>query len=762
MATILEESGFDASADLKVVGTNPIKHDGLDKVTGRAKFGADAFLPGMLIGKILRSPHAHANIKSIDTSKAEALPGVKAVITSADFPEKAQGTGPGDMSRNAMAREKALYDGHPVAAVAATSENIAKQALKLIEVEYEVLPHVIDPVEAMKDGAPILHDYLRTKGMEGVEDKPTNITERMVTESGDVKTGFEEADEIIDKEFDSKPMHQGYIEPQATIVDYSEDGQVEIWCCTQAPFVYRDRLSAVLDIDCNKINIQQSELGGGFGGKTGFYGEPLATLLSKKSSRPVKITLTRGEVFRGTGPVSGTSSKIKMGCTKEGKITAAQAELVFQTGPYTGSMYFNAPNAMFTRYALENIHVVSYEVVSNRPKVNAFRAPCVPQIVFGVEGIIDELARKIGMDPIEFRLKNAAKEGHTTIYGDTWGPVGFVETLEAAKKCDHYLAPVKPGEGRGLAAGFWFNRGGETAASLNLAPDGTVTIAVGTADVAGSRISISMMAAEELGIPVDQVRVKMADTNSLGFYRVTAGSRTTYSVGRVIVDSARKCIAELRRRAAGIWDVPEDGVVFEEGKCRPASSNVGEFEPLSISDLCKQTTMSDGPICGHSEMYVTGAGPGFGVHIVDVKVDDKTGRVDVTRYTVIQDCGKAIHPQQVEGQIQGGAIQGVGWALNEEYIYNEKGCLDNPTFLDYRMPVASDVPMVETDIVEVPNPKHPFGLRGVGEVPVVPTMAAVGNAIGDVVGIRPQSLPMSPPKLLEIIEHAKAEGVYKG
>ena len=756
MATILEESGFNAEKELKIVGTNPVKHDGLDKVTGRANFGADFFLPGMLYGKILRSPHAHAIIKSIDTSKAAALPGVKAVMTSADLPEIPQGTPGGDMTRNAMAREKALYDGHPVAAVAATSEAIARRALKLIDVEYEVLPHVIDPVDAMKPGAPILHDYMRTNGDPDAEDKPTNVSEKMITTLGDVSKGFSDAEVVVEHEYDSKPMHQGYIEPQACVANYSKDGQIDLWTCTQAPFVYRDRLSGILKLDAAKINVQQSELGGGFGGKTGFYAEPLAIVLSRKSSCPVKMTLSRNEVFRGTGPVSGTHSRIKMGCTKDGRITAAEAELVFQTGPYTGSMYFNAPNAMFTRYDLENVHVTCFEVVSNRPKVNSFRAPCVPQIVFGVEGVIDEMARKIGMDPIDFRLKNACKDGHTTIYGDTWGPIGFIQTLEAAKKCDHYLSPKPEGVGRGVASGFWFNRGGETSGTLNLAPDGTVTIAVGTADVAGSRISIAMMAAEELGLPVDKVRVHMADTNSLGFNRVTAGSRTTYSVGMVVVDSSRQVIKELCRRAAGIWDVPVEGVVFEEGEVRPASSNVGEFEPMTISDICKKTTMSDGPICARSDMNVTGAGPGFGLHISDVKVDEGTGRVDVLRYTVVEDAGKAIHPLQVEGQYQGGAVQGIGWALNEEYIYGEDGRLQNASFLDYRMPVASDVPMIDTVIVEVPNPKHPFGLRGVGEVPVVPTMACIGNAIGDVIGVRPRSLPMSPPKILEIIEQRDA------
>ena len=753
MATILEDSKFDATRDLKTVGTNPIKHDGLDKVMGRAKFGSDFFLPGMLFGQTLRSPHAHAIIKSIDISAAEALPGVKAVVTRDDFPDIDPGSAAGDLTRTAMAREKALFDGHPVAAVAATSDAIAKRALKLIKVDYEVLPHVIDPADAMKPDAPILHDYIRTKGLDEPNDQPTNVTERMVSKMGDTEKGFAAADFIVEREFDSKPMHQGYIEPQGCVAEYSEDGQVELWCCTQGPYVYRDRLSAILKIDSSKINVRMSELGGGFGGKTGFYQEPLAIFLSKKASKPVKMALTRNEVFRGTGPVSGTKSKIKMGIRKDGRITAAQAELIFQTGIYTGSMYFNAPNAMFTRYDLENVYIESFEVVSNRPKVNAFRAPCVPQIVFGVEGVIDELANKIDMDPIDIRLKNAAKEGYTTIYGETFGPIGFIETLEAAKASEHYQSPVKKGEGRGVGAGFWFNRGGETSTSMNIAPDGSVTVITGTADVAGSRISIAMMAAEELGIDVDKVRINMADTNSLGFNRVTAGSRTTYSVGMTVVDNARKCIDEFVKRAAEIWDVPEDAVIFENGECRPAGANVGDFEPLSISDITTQTTMSHGAVTASASMNVTGAGPGFGLHIVDLKVDEETGRTDITRYTVVEDAGKAIHPLQVEGQFQGGAVQGIGWALNEEYVYGEDGRLQNASFLDYRMPVTSDVPMIDTVIVEVPNPKHPFGLRGVGEVPVVPTMAAIGNAIGDAIGVRPQSLPMSPPKLLEIIDN---------
>jgi len=754
MPTILEQSGYSADRKLKVVGTNPVKHDGPDKVTGRAKFGADLIVPGMLFGKILRSPHPHAVVKSIDTSKAEALAGVKAVCTREDFPEIPQGTGFGDMTRNIMAREKVYYDGHPVAAVAATSESIAKKALKLIVVEYEILPHVIDAVEAMQPAAPILHDYLRTTGDGSAPDEPTNIVNRLAISMGDVEKGFAEADFIIEKEFDSQPMHQGYIEPQGCVASCSEDGQIDLYCTTQGTHVFRDRLSAILKTDSSKIRVSQSEMGGGFGGKTSFYGEPVAIVLSRKTRRPVKIVLTRNEVFRCTGPVAGSKSRIKMGATKDGRIVAAESELVFQCGAFAGSAHVNGAQAMFTRYALENIEVVSHEVASNRPKVNAFRAPCVPQVVFGVEGIVSELAAKVGMDPLDFRLKNAAAEGYTTCYGVTFGPIGFVETLEAAKACDHYRSPVPEGQGRGVSAGFWFNRGGDTTGSLTVAPDGSVTILLGTSDVAGSRLSISMMAAEELGVPLDKVRAVFADTSSIGNNRVTAGSRTTFSAGMVIVDSARQAIAEMTRRAAEIWDVPEDGVTFQDGEFRPAGANVGEFDPLTIADIASRTSVSHGAIAGHTEMNVTGEGPGFGLHIVDVEVDKETGRVDVKRYTVVEDAGKAIHPLQVEGQYQGGAVQGVGWALNEEYVYGEDGRLQNPSFLDYRMPVASDVPMIDTVIVEVPNPNHPFGLRGVGEVPVVPTLAAVGNAIGNAIGIRPQSLPMSPPKLLELIDGA--------
>lgn len=758
MTSILDKPGFNPHRKYKIIGTSPVKFDGFDKVTGRARFAADAFLPGMLVGKLLRSPHPHAILKRIDVSKAAKLAGVKAIVTRDDFPEIKQGTGAGDTVRLVMAREKVFWEGHPVAAVAAVSESIAREALRRIDVEYEVLAHVIDANEAMQPGAPILHDYLRTKGVTGPEaEKPTNIVERCAFSLGDVAKGFAQAEIVVERSFDTKPIHQSYIEPQSCIASVSEDGEVDLWCCTQAPFVYRDRLSAILEIDSAKIRVRQSELGGGFGGKSTFYAEPVAIVLARKAKCPVKITLTRAEVLRATGPVAGTRSRLKMGCRKDGTIVAADAELVYQAGPYAGSGFTSAARAMLTRYDIENVTIVAREVVSNRPKTTAFRAPGVPQAIFAAEGVIAEMAKTIRMDPIEFRLKNAIAEGHKTIYGATFGRIGLIETLQAARACEHYRSPVPDGQGRGVACGFWFNNAGETAGSMSLAPDGSVTILVGTADVGGSRISAAMMAAEEFGIPVDRVRVAWADTHSLGYNRVTAGSRTTFSNGMIIVDSARKIIAELCRRAAKIWNVPEEGVVFEDGHCRPAGSNVGNFPPLSMKDITAKTTYTMGAVSAHSEMNVTGFGPGFAVHIVDVDVDEETGRVSVKRYTIVQDAGKAINPLQVKGQMEGAAVQGVGWGLSEEYIWGADGKLQNPSFLDYRVPVASDVPLIDTVIVEVPNPKHPFGLRGVGEVPVTAATAAIADAIGEVVGIRPRSLPMSPPKILKLIEEARAK-----
>lgn len=754
------ETSRRTARQFKHIGTRIDRPDGVDKVTGRARYGADLDLPGMLHGATLRSPHAHANLISIDTSKAKALPGVKAVVTRDDFadqPSEMVQAGElqvnyRDVVRNIMAREKVLYDGHPVAAVAATSMVIARKALKLIEVEYEVLPHVIDPVEAMQEEAPLLNENQLTVGVEPPPTKPSNTASVKKVQKGDIEEGFKQAEVIVEREYNTKPVHQGYIEPQACVGSYTEDGRGELWVSSQGPFMYRAFTARLIGMDISKLNVTPAEIGGGFGGKNNVYGEPVAMVLSRKSNRPVKMVMSRNEVFRATGPTSGGHMKVKIGATKDGRITAAQASLIYQAGAFPGSPTGPATMTAFACYDVENVDVAGYDVIVNRPKVAAYRAPGAQLIAFAVESAIDELAKKLDIEPIEFRLINAAKEGTKAAYGPTFGPIGMVETLEAVKNHPNFKVPLGPNQGRGVASGFWFNIGGATSVTMNVNADGSVALLVGTPDIGGSRASMSLMAAEELGIDPDDVQTTVADTKTLGFNFLTAGSRTTFAVGKVTIETSREVIKKMKARAAKIWEISEDAVVWDDGHARPTSSNAGDFEPLSFKEIAKAAADAGVPIAGHVETNVSGAGPSLATEAVDVEVDPETGQVKILRFTVAQDAGKAIHPSYVEGQYQGAAVQGIGWALNEEYIYDEKGRLENPNFLDYRIPVASDLPMIDTVVVEVPNPNHPYGVRGIGETSIIPVMAAVSNAIENAVGVRLRDLPMSPPKVLKAID----------
>lgn len=730
-----------------VVGTRPLRPDGIDKVSGRAKFGADAFAPGMLTGSVLRSPHAHARIKAIDTSKAEALPGVKAVVTAADFEDRDDDLR--DVLVNCLARDKALYDGHAVAAVAATTPAIAKKALKLIDVDYEVLPHVTDVEKAMEESAPIVHESLRRNG------KPSNIASTCEFGHGDIEKGFGEADVVIERTFRTEATHQGYIEPHACLASVGPDGQGELWCCTQGHFMVRNTCAELLGMDFSKLRVTASEIGGGFGGKTTVFIEPVALALSRKANRPVKMVMSREEVFRASGPTSSSAIRVKIGIAKDGRITAGEAELKYQGGAFPGSPVDMGTMSAFACYDVENLKAYGFDVVTNRPRQAAYRAPGAPMSAFAVESVIDELAEAIGMDPIDVRLKNAAKEGTKSSYGPTYQRIGLVETLEAAKAHPHYTAPLGPNQGRGVACGFWFNFGGETCVSLNISKDGTVGLSLGTPDIGGSRASICQIAAEELGIDYDRVRAIVADTSALGFNDVTEGSRVTFSSGLATIKAAQDAIGKLCARAALMWDIPPEAVIWERGHARPSGSNAGDFEPLSLKEIAAASAETGGPIAGHHEVNAGGAGPSFATHIVDAEVDPETGACKVTRYTVVQDAGKAIHPSYVEGQFQGGAVQGIGWALNEEYIYGEDGTLQNAGFLDYRIPVASDLPMIDTVIVEVPNPGHPYGVRGVGETSIVPPMAAIANAVSAATGVRMTSLPISPPRLLNAMDSPK-------
>ena len=757
-----------SNQEFNVVGTRPIRHDGNDKVTGRARYSADITLPRLLHGKILRSPHAHARIMSIDASRALALPGVEAVVTAADFSQprgRIADLGEGAManpkwiSNNCLASEKALYKGHAVAAIAATSLHLAEHAISLIDVDYEVLPGVTDVLEAMKDDAPVLHERLanlenaniRPGGLRDDDDteKATNISNHFFFELGDTEQGFKDADIVVEREYRTATVHQGYIEPHSATAMWGEDGKLTIWCSSQGHFQIRDLTGLVLGVPVSQIKVIPMEIGGGFGGKTVIYLEPGAAVLSKKTGRPVKVSMGRAEVFEATGPTSGSYIRVKIGANKAGMITGADITMMYEAGGFPGSPINQACQCVLSPYDIANGRIEGYDVVVNKPKAAAYRAPGVPAAAFAAESVIDEICEKLGMDPLEFRTKNASKEGSRRIPGPVLQKVGYLETLAAAMDTEHYKTPLEgPNRGRGIAAGFWFNGTGPACATASVNADGTVSLIEGSPDIGGSRASMAIQVAEVLGLPAEDVHPTIGDTDSVGYTSLSAGSGATFKSGWACYEAATDIKQQLIQRAARIWDVSPDDVEYTDG----VASHKSDSElKLTFKQLAGRLIGTGGPVVGRGNVNPAGVGNSFAVHIVDVEVDPETGKVAVLRYTALQDVGKAVHPSYVEGQIQGGVVQGIGWALNEEYVYNKSGVMDNSSFLDYRMPTSLDLPMIDTVIVEIANPGHPFGIRGVGEVCIVPPMGAMANAIHNAIGVRMDVLPMSPGNILEAL-----------
>ena len=732
--------------DYKVIGTRPVRHDGADKVTGRAIYGADFDAAGLLHGKILRSPHAHAKIISIDTSKAEKLDGVKAVVTSKDFPQS-ESRKDQWLKDNILASDKALYAGQAIAGVAASNPHVAESALGLIEVEYEVLPPVLTTQEAMASNASILHDSLTTEELGEDTGVVSNVASHSQHVKGDISKGFEDADVIIEREYNTKTVHQGYIEPHNATALWSPDGRLHVWCSTQGSFVVRDSLAELLDLPVSMVRVTPTEIGGGFGGKIPIYVEPVAALLSRKTGAPVKIVMSRRETFEASGPTPGSQIKIKIGAKHDGTLTAAYAWMAMEAGAYPGSPVGAAVQCVFSTYDIENSTIDGFDVVVNKPKTAAYRAPGAPNAAFGAEQAINELAEKLGMDPIELRLKNVATEGTRRPDGPVFGKIGAKEVLEAMRDHPHYQSDKAEGTGRGVSIGFWFNIGFDSACNIAVNKDGSVNLTEGSTDIGGSRTSIAMHAAEVLGIPVEDVRPSVVDTDTIGFTAVTGGSRTTFATGWAAYEAAQDVKKQCIERAAKIWDVDANGLQMEDGVI--SSKSDSELR-MTFKELAEQLSDTGGGISGSASVNPSGVGGSFAGNIADVSVDPETGKTTVERFTCVQDVGKAIHPSYVEGQMQGGSVQGIGWALNEEYFMNDEGTMTNSTLLDYRMPTSLDLPMIDTVIVEVANPGHPFGVRGVGEANIVPPTPTIANAIYDATGKRMTQLPMSPGAILSV------------
>ena len=750
----------------KVIGTRPIRPDGTDKVIGRAEFGVDAHLPGMLYGRIKRSPYAHAIIKKIDASKALALQGVKAVVTNADFPQAGDATmtmGEGGVStarfmlEGIMASKKVRFRGQPVAAVAATDHHIAEDALDLIDVEYEPLPVVGDVREAMSENAPVLHESLRTRDMAPLSqtpsDKPTNIASHLRFARGDLEAGFSQAEVTVEREFQTSMFHQGYIEPHNGTAFWNKDGKLTVWCSTQGSFSVRANLATLLKIPVSRINVVPLEIGGGFGGKLVTYLEPVAAVMSRITGKPVKMLMTREEVFEATGPTSGTYMRVKMGARKDGTITAAEVYLAYEAGAFPGSPVGAGASCAISPYDIENFVIDGYDVVVNKPKTAAYRAPGAPAAEFAVESVVNEIAKQLDIDPIEMRLKNAAKEGSLRATGQKFGRIGAVEVMTAMKEHPHYKSELQgPNRGRGVAVGFWGNVGGERSATAAINPDGTINLVTGNVDIGGTRAATAMMLAETLGISAEQIQPHVVATDDIGATGLTGGSSSAFAIGWTMYELGLDLRKKLTERAARIWEVPVDQVTYgDDGTIRGPNDAEGKAREMGFREIAGRLARTGGAISAGLSTQKQGAGPAYGGHIVDVEVDKDTGKVTVLRYTAVQDVGTAIHPSYVEGQMQGGVAQGIGMALTEEYYWGPDGRMQNSSFLDYRMPTALDVPMIDTVLVEVPNPGHPYGVRGVGEVPIVPPLPAIQAAIADAIGINLYQAPMSPRVILEAI-----------
>ena len=743
-------------AKYSVVGKRLPRIDALSKVTGAAVYSGDVSLPGMLHARVLRSPYAHANIRRLDVTRARAVEGVMAVITAADVP--------GYKTRSPLLfaevphlpQDKVAYAAQPVAVVAATSVEIAEKALGLIEVEYEELPPVLDVLESMKPETPPIYPNLYTNFIArpptDKDARPSNIAYHMSISRGDLEAGFKEADLVMENTFHTQTVHHGYLEPFAAVASVDIAGKVTIWTQSQGVFTARQMIADFLGLPLSKVKLIPVEIGGAFGGKSYLPLAPLCGLLTMKTGRPVRMEMTRDEVLRDGKPAPACVATVKIGVTRGGRITAASASFIYDAGGFP-----EMSHAMFVRgnvlsqYKIPNVKIEAFDVLTNKVPVTFYRAPSTPQSHFAVESQMDLVARTLGMDPLQFRILNAAEEGDMTPSGEVLPKVGFKETLETMVEYLKQKGPVRgDNRGRGVACGFWHGASGSFGAYVTMNTDGTITLVLGVTDVSGSRTSIAQIVAEEFGVPMENVTVVVGDTDTAPWASPSVGSMTVYSLSHAAHRACEDAKDQLKRLAAVRLGVDASDLAFAGGMVT-AKSDPGKS--ISLPSLARSSLgfRGEGPIVGRGSIGGLPAAPSVSVHAVDIEVDRETGKVKILSYAAAQDVGLAINPLSIEGQMQGAITQGIGWALMEGYIF-DGGKVQNSTFLDYRIPTTTDVPMIDTILVEVNSSTGIYGLRHVGEPPMVATLAAMANAVHSAIGVRMKTLPMTPEAILTAIK----------
>jgi xanthine dehydrogenase molybdenum-binding subunit len=745
------------------VGQRLPRVDGRARVTGQALYPADLDRPGMAHARTLRSPHAHATIRAIDTARAAALDGVLAVVTAADFSDLPVGStipmgeAGYDMwmvSHLNMARGKVHWVGQPVAAVAARDPHIAQAALDLIDVDYEVLEPVTSIAAAIAPTAPVLHDHVVTKGLDTPAAMPSNISSRTVIERGNAEHALAEAAAVGSADVLVDTSHQGYIEPQAMLAEVDADGFATVWTATQGHFATEIMIARMLGRPQSKLKVVPLEVGGGFGGKIAIHGEAVAVRLAEKCGRPVKLVLTREEMLQGgTGPTMGAMIAIQVAADAQGNLTAIKGTYHVDAGGLPGANPSLMMQASAALYQTPNLYLQGFDVTTNKPRTEAYRGPGGIQGAFAIEQAMDELCLQLKMDPLEFRKRNAAVTGSTMPIGTPFPSIGLTTILDAVGEHPCWTDTLEPGKhprGRGLALGYWRGTSMTSACHITVGSDGRPVVTMGSPDISGVRTAMTQVAADQFGLAPEDVYVHTGDTKSVGYSDGAAGSRVARTMTAAIVEAAADVLGQLRDRAAGLMQAPPNRVEYTDGIFRTDGDGAAS---ISLAELM-QETLTQGAIVGRGTSTKLPLGVEIGAHVCDVEVDPDTGQVTILRYTAFQDVGRALNPTAVEGQMQGSVVQGLGWALTEGYDYDENGRLRNASLLDYRMPTALDVPPVDCVILETPVPDVPYGVRGVGEVPIVPVGACVANAIRRAVGVRVNRMPMTPERVFRAMRRA--------
>jgi CO/xanthine dehydrogenase Mo-binding subunit len=741
-----------------VIGTEILRRDGPEKLTGQARYTADLALPGLLTARLTLSQYASARITRIDTSAAKTMPGVVAVFTADDL--SLTGAQSGARRLNFLAKDRVVFTGQPVAVVLAETEAQAEDAAAAVEVEYAPDSAVTDPIQGMAADAPTvrelpaagaeeadLHAAVVKDQEEEKEDLPANVSNSIRFHRGDLEQGLAEADVVVEGTYTCNYVHQGYLETQTSLVAPDPaTGGVVVYTSTQATFYTRDEVAAALGLPVSKVRCVAMTIGGAFGAKYVLI-DPFVASLAVKVNRPVRLAYTRSEDFLAANPSPMTVFEVKLGAKRDGTLTALQARVVFDTGAYSGSALSIGCLLLGGYYRFGSFDIRGYEVMTNKPGVGAYRAPGAPQASFALESVLDDVAAKIGMDPMELRLKNCIVEGDLWPDGNPWPVIGLKECLEALKAHPVWQSrdTLGPNEGVGIGAGGWPGGKGPAAAACRMDPGGTLSINVGAVDLTGQTTTFALIAAEAFGIDPDKVRIITSDTETAPHSPGSGGSQITYTVGGAVLEAAVEARKQALAIAAQELEASVEDLEIVDGQVKikgvPGRS-------IGLDVIARLSTSRYEPIYGRGATAHKMIAPGFAAHLAKVRVDPDTGEVTLLAYVAAQDVGKALNPPAVEGQILGGAVQGIGWALSEQMVYDSEGQLVTSTFMDYAMPKAPSLPPIEVILVEVPSPDGPYGARIVGEPPIIPPIAAIGNAIKAATGKRLTVSPMTSERVL--------------